>query len=134
MQIGVGAIIINENNEILLQKRTNNVKVYKNCWFIPCGKAEENEPPQQALKREIKEELDVDIEIIREIKREIQVKSDNKSLLLICYLGKISQVPKNMEPEKCSELRYFFTNTLPLDTGKPVIEFLEIYKKQINNK
>ena len=66
MKTGVGAIILNENNEILLQKRTNNVKVYKNCWFIPCGSVEQNESPENAIIREIKEELGVDSKIIRE--------------------------------------------------------------------
>ena len=36
---------------------------YKDGWEFPGGKVEENETPQQALVREIKEELDTEIEV-----------------------------------------------------------------------
>lgn len=130
MKIGVGAIIINEDDKILLQKRTDKVKVYKNCWFIPCGVVEYNENPIQALKREIKEELNVNVEVIKEISKRFD---NHTNTFVIAYLCKINDHPKIMEPEKCSELKYFFINALPPNTGKPVIEFLKIYKNQIKN-
>lgn len=55
----VGAIIENDNNEILCALRKKD-GVLGNLWEFPGGKLEENEDIYQCIVREIKEELDVD--------------------------------------------------------------------------
>ncbi len=40
---------------------------YKGWWEFPGGKVEENETPQQALRREIGEELAVDVDVLEKI-------------------------------------------------------------------
>lgn len=57
----VGAIIENENNEILCALRSPKMSI-SNRWEFPGGKMEENENIKQAIEREIKEELECDIE------------------------------------------------------------------------
>lgn len=59
----VGAIMENENNEILCALRSPKMTLPNN-WEFPGGKIEEKETLKQAIEREIKEELDCDIEFI----------------------------------------------------------------------
>jgi 8-oxo-dGTP diphosphatase len=57
--VSAAAIVINENNEILLIKGPHR------GWEMPGGVVEEGESLSQAAIRETKEESGVDIEIIR---------------------------------------------------------------------
>lgn len=57
--VSAGAIIVNENNEILL------IRGPRRGWEMPGGQVEEGESLAQAAIRETKEEAGVDIEIVR---------------------------------------------------------------------
>lgn len=59
----VGAIIENNNNEILCALRSKDMSLPM-MWEFPGGKIEEGESVNEAIVREIKEELDCDIEVI----------------------------------------------------------------------
>lgn len=59
----VGAIMENENNEILCALRSPKMTL-PNKWEFPGGKIEEKETLKQAIEREIKEELNCNIEFI----------------------------------------------------------------------
>ncbi|MFD3158805.1 (deoxy)nucleoside triphosphate pyrophosphohydrolase (plasmid) [Haloimpatiens sp. FM7330] len=59
----VGAIIENENNEILCALRSPRMSL-PNMWEFPGGKVEKNETLKQAIEREIKEELSCQVEYI----------------------------------------------------------------------
>lgn len=52
----VGAVIENENNEILCALRSPKMSL-PNMWEFPGGKVEKDENLKQAIEREIKEEL-----------------------------------------------------------------------------
>lgn len=57
----VGAIILNEADEVLCALRSPNMSL-PNYWEFPGGKVEENESLEEAIVREIKEELNCLIE------------------------------------------------------------------------
>lgn len=59
----VGAIIENENNEILCALRSPKMSL-PNMWEFPGGKLEKGEGFKEAIEREIREELDCDVEFI----------------------------------------------------------------------
>jgi 8-oxo-dGTP diphosphatase len=59
----VGAIIENENHEILCALRSPRMTI-PNMWEFPGGKIEGNETLKDAIEREIKEELACDVEFI----------------------------------------------------------------------
>ncbi|MCM8710279.1 (deoxy)nucleoside triphosphate pyrophosphohydrolase [Clostridium sp. SYSU_GA19001] len=59
----VGAIIQNENNEVLCALRSPNMSI-PNMWEFPGGKVEEGEELSEAVVREIKEELNCDVECL----------------------------------------------------------------------
>ncbi|HBZ82594.1 NUDIX domain-containing protein [Brevibacillus parabrevis] len=61
-RLGVGAVIRNERNEILLVWRNRNPQ--KDTWSIPGGKIDPYEQLEACVIREIKEEVDLDVEIV----------------------------------------------------------------------
>jgi 8-oxo-dGTP diphosphatase len=58
MQRDIALIVLfNENNQILLQHRTNDAPTYPGYWGFFGGKIENSENPKNAIKRETFEEL-----------------------------------------------------------------------------
>jgi len=60
LHVAIG-IIINNKNQILISKRSAE-QHQGNLWEFPGGKVEENEIPEDALYRELKEELGIHIQ------------------------------------------------------------------------
>lgn len=56
----VGALLFSNDGFVLLGKNKSG-GVYDGYWTIPGGGIEENETPQQATAREVKEEVGIDI-------------------------------------------------------------------------
>ena len=55
---GSGIIILNDKDEVLLLHRDNIPSIpYPDFWDIPGGQIEENENPEQTVRREMNEEL-----------------------------------------------------------------------------
>ena len=65
LRIGVGIILLNNQNKILVGKRIDNPK---NFWQMPQGGVEQNEDFLYAAKRELKEETGVkSVELIKQL-------------------------------------------------------------------
>lgn len=111
--VGCGAVIVNDENEILLQLR--NKAPEKGCWCIPGGKLEWFEKFEDAIKREVKEETDVDIEVIDLLGVcDHIIKAEESHWIATSYLCKIvNGEPKNMEPTKHLDLKWFSLDNLP---------------------
>lgn len=52
----VGALIINRNSQVFVQKRSPDRHMFPGCWDIPGGHVEVGETLYEALTREIREE------------------------------------------------------------------------------
>lgn len=61
--VGVAAIVINEQGELLLGRRTGGS--YDGLWCIPCGYLEYDEDVYDGTKREFQEETNLIIDIIK---------------------------------------------------------------------
>ncbi|MDE5655067.1 MAG: (deoxy)nucleoside triphosphate pyrophosphohydrolase [Clostridia bacterium] len=59
----VGAVIINDGRILAVKRGENKNKAVAYKYEFPGGKIEQDETPQQALKRELLEEMNYDIEV-----------------------------------------------------------------------
>ncbi|MBF7150838.1 (deoxy)nucleoside triphosphate pyrophosphohydrolase [Bacillus toyonensis] len=83
----VGAVIFNENNDILCAQRSPTMSL-PNYWEFPGGKVNRGEEPQAALVREIKEELDCTITVGGKVE-EVEYEYENIIVHLTTYKARI---------------------------------------------
>ncbi len=62
MKKGVNVVIIDNQDRILILKRSANVEFSPDLWDLPGGRVEEGEILQETVKREAKEESGLDVE------------------------------------------------------------------------
>jgi|TARA_B000000532_G_scaffold205654_1_gene173372 8-oxo-dGTP diphosphatase len=60
IKLVVACALINEQGRVLINKRPKG-KDYAGYWEFPGGKVEENETPEEAIIRELKEEINIDV-------------------------------------------------------------------------
>ncbi|MCK4429538.1 MAG: NUDIX hydrolase [Candidatus Aenigmarchaeota archaeon] len=61
MEQAVNIIIADNENKVLILKRSKNSKLSSNLWNLPGGKVEEGETLRESVIREAKEETNLDI-------------------------------------------------------------------------
>lgn len=93
MIIGVAAVIL-KVKRILLIKRGENAEKFPNIWGLPGGKKEENETPEEAAIREVKEETSLDF-----IPERLLMKVNFPDRIGYRYIGKWKGEVKIKEPE-----------------------------------
>ncbi|WP_368937164.1 (deoxy)nucleoside triphosphate pyrophosphohydrolase [Bacillus sp. SH8-8] len=92
----VGAVIFNENNEVLCALRSPTMTL-PNYWEFPGGKINKGEEPQVALVREIKEELGCAITVDEKVE-EIEYEYETIIVHLTTYKAQILEgIPKALE-------------------------------------
>ena len=128
--VGCGAFIINENGQLLLQKR--NKEPEKGYWSIPGGKLEWMETFEDAVKREVKEECDVEIKVEKLLGIcDHIVKNDNQHWVSPSFLCTITEgIPKIMEPTKHTDMKWFDLDRLPEKLTITTQDAINAYRKQ----
>ena len=127
----VGAIIENENNEILCALRGPEMTL-PNYWEFPGGKIEEGETKEEALKREIKEELGCTIKVYEPIE-DTTYEYDKVIVRLETFMAKvISGTPVISEH---AEIKWSTREELPALSWAPAdIPAIEKLTNIITNK
>jgi 8-oxo-dGTP diphosphatase len=92
------AIIVNNDNKILLLKRADDSKIWMpNKWALVGGGIEKGESPEQAVKREIKEETGLEVDKVVDAFT-IQRHKDSIEHLFACrYKGEPTDIVLNDE-------------------------------------
>lgn len=125
-------IILERNNELLLLKRQNTG--YRDGEYtVPSGHKESGETPLQAAIRELQEETGLVVtedclEHVHTLYRfDATDKKDYIDFFFHCtnFFGE----PVNTELHKCSDLRWFPVNNLPLELFDYIREVLEFVAK-----
>jgi mutator protein MutT len=127
--VGCGALIINDKNEVLLIKRSTTSRTAPGTWSRPGGEVEFGETLEDAVKREVKEEVGIEVQPLQLLKVSNDIDlAEKKHWIAIGYLVKyISGIPKNMEPEKHDEVKWFSLNSLPENINQYTKESIQIY-------
>jgi len=113
-KVGVGIIILNEDNRVLIGKRINIESPY---FSIPGGHLELGESFEEAAIREVKEETSLDIikpkviSVTNNLKSYLESGTHSVSVILIAenFRGTV----RNLEPNKCLKWEWADINNLP---------------------
>lgn len=107
--VGVGALILNDQGQILMALRGPAARNERGKWEIPGGSVDWGETFEQAIIREVQEEIGVQIEVVELLTVSDHLLPDEGehwvSPTYICRI--VSGEPCIQEPEKCSELGWF---------------------------
>ena len=116
LRIGVGIVLLNEQNKIFVGKRIDNPT---NFWQMPQGGVNKNENFFNAAKRELEEETGIkSIELLKEIDEWLEYNLPEN------LLGKIWQGKYRGQKQKWFIMRFLGKNTeINIKTKNP--EFLD---------
>lgn len=121
LKAGVAVIILNEEKQVLLQKRAD-----VELWGIPSGHIEIGETVSEAAIREVKEETNLEIKI----KKIIGVYSEPNSqvfdypngkvvhFITTCFLAEITGGELRCNSDESLEIEFFNPEELPQDLLK----------------
>ena len=131
------SVIINDNNKILLQLRTDNKK-----WGLPGGSIELGEKVDETALREIKEETGLSIGLndlklfgvfSGERQHYIYPHGDEVYNVVTVFTTNIYSGRLCKDNSESTSLQFFEINKLPSEINPPDIEVVEKYIEYINN-
>lgn len=129
-RVGIVAVIRDENNRFLMEKR-KNPEEEDNYWGLIAGGKKADENSLEAAEREVMEETGTDFhpeEIVGIVEHNDQ-RGDSTSWTVVVVEGAINGEPGNMEPEKREEITWKKEDELP-DNLHPTTELaLDILEK-----
>ena len=112
--IGSSYLFLIKDRQILLLRRSNT-GFMDGMYGLPAGHLEGNETAREGGAREFREEIGIiinpeDLEVVHVIHRKADLDERIDFFMTTKkYTGEI----KNMEPEKCDDLKYFSLSNLP---------------------
>jgi len=124
-------VIVNEKNEVLLQKRSDN-----GLWGLPGGLLELEETIEEAAIREVKEETNLDINLKRFIGVFVNPFmrwriNDLAKIYSFAFLGNVTGGELRVNDSESSEMAYFGYEHLPEIHSIDNIQIIEAF---YNNK
>ena len=142
LRIGVGAIVLNEYNRVLVGKRKDNPV---NKWQMPQGGVNKEEDLYSAMRRELYEETSItSFRLIREIDKWLtyelpenlkgkiwkgKFRGQKQKWFIVKFIGDESEINLNTEHPEFIEWKWLDYNLLP----EVIVDFKkEVYKKLKN--
>ena len=139
LRIGVGIILLNNENKVFVGKRIDNPK---NSWQMPQGGVDQNENFLQAAKRELEEETGIkSVKLIKELDGWFQYdlpkyllgklwkgkyRGQKQKWFVMKFIGKTSEINVNTKNPEFSEWKWIELANL----SNIAVHFKkEIYKK-----
>ncbi|MDD2515947.1 MAG: NUDIX domain-containing protein [Candidatus Gracilibacteria bacterium] len=124
------AYIYNENNEILVLRRSSEKELFPGLWEILGGHLEYGETLEEGLKREIKEELNLEIEIGEIVHVFTYVhpnKEKKKHYVEVDFLCKISNPDFEIKLNPKDHIEYKWLQEKDIDITKNDTEYNGTY-------
>jgi 8-oxo-dGTP diphosphatase len=106
----VGAILLNERGEVLLQQRDNNPTLrYSGYWTFFGGAVEAGEEPDQAIERELWEELEIELPLKFWMRYECPARTVSGKFRTVnhVYVGRMTYDIKTLRLLEGQAMRYF---------------------------
>ena len=127
-RVGVGVLILNDANEVLLTLRKRPPET--GCWSIVGGKVEFMERLPDAAKRETVEETGLEVTLERLIGvTDHLLPDENDHWVAPVYLARVaSGTLYNAEPDKTEAVQFFSLGTLPDNLTLTAQNALELLK------
>lgn len=122
-----GVVIVNENDEILFQKRSRLKRTNPNKWGICGGKVNLGETPLEAGVRETMEEIGILLN--KEELRFLSMTTNEKLHFTVYYVRKNVEVNEcKLQKEEVEEVKYFKIEELQ-ELENEGLDWLENWKK-----
>lgn len=107
----VRIMIEDDKGMILLQKRSDSVATYPNCWdHSAAGHVDAGESYMEAAKRELAEEIGIKNVELKEIARYYTQNKTKKGSIRrfnAVYKGLFNATPTDIEPSEVTEVKWF---------------------------
>lgn len=124
-RVGVAVFLISPTGQFLLGHRTGNHG--NDSWGLPGGNVEFGEDPVRTAIREVKEEVGTTITAPMLLDFTSDAFNEtNKHYVTLFFAVRIADINavRNMEPEKCDELRWVYSDELPDNLFLPLANFV----------
>jgi len=129
VRVGIGVLILHKN-KVLLGKRIAGHN--KNTWQSTGGNLEFGESFEDCARREVLEETGLMIKNIKQIitTNDVFTKDTKHYVTIFMACEYKSGIPQSLEPDKCSEWRWFDKDKLPDNLFLPYDKILSLIKEQ----
>lgn len=111
VRVGVGVLIFNTKNQILLGKRKNAHG--EGHWAPPGGHLEVGESFAACAQREALEEANITLTNTTFLICTNDIFSPEKHYITVFMTSLTHDTPQNMEPHKCEGWQWFYIDALP---------------------
>jgi ADP-ribose pyrophosphatase YjhB (NUDIX family) len=122
IMVGATLLVLNQDNQLLMIKRTDN-----KCWGVPGGAMELGENLENTVRRETQEEIDLEIRNLELFGvysgQELYYKYPNGAEVYnvsVVYLTRDVSETIKVNPDEHSEYRYFDIQNLPTEISPPI--------------
>lgn len=122
IMVGATMLLVNQDNEILLMKRTDNL-----CWGVPGGSIEPGETFEECVKRETLEETGILVDQIElfgvysgEELHYTYPNGDEVYMFSAAYQSRITDPHVKLDITEDSEYQFFKLNQIPEEVSPPI--------------
>ena len=126
----ISVLVLNNQGQVLLQKRSANKKYFPNTWALCTGHVENGETPKEAALRELNEELGVTVSL-EQIFSFSFGKFDSQNTYFFYVICNLSVDEFSIQEEELSEVQWFFVPVV-IDMIKNMIIKLYIVMISLN--
>eukprot|EP01063_Lacrimia_lanifica_P025148 TRINITY_DN3291_c0_g4_i3.p1 TRINITY_DN3291_c0_g4~~TRINITY_DN3291_c0_g4_i3.p1 ORF type:complete len:330 (+),score=63.31 TRINITY_DN3291_c0_g4_i3:43-1032(+) len=123
--VGCGAFVFDDEDRVLLIRRSDNSSIEPGCWARPGGAVELGETCEAALAREMREEVNADIAAPTLTDVHTQLSPNWVAVGYTARLACPVDQVKNMEPNKHPDMGWFALDALPTPLASFVVPILE---------
>ena len=132
MKVYILAYLYSGDDVLLLRRK--NVEFGSGLYSLPGGLIEQGETASQGIAREVREELGLDIpEKSFELVHTLNRKGTETEFMALVFRANVTGMqPKNNEPDKHDDLKFFAVDHLPENIIPAHKQAIECIKRDIN--